>query len=258
MPAHRKPTHRPKIIAAALGTALACSGVAFAVQVEPESVSTAPEPLTATSAPSSPTSSSAADSVDERDVRPSRSARTPREKLADKREDKAEKTPKAPRTTPEPTPEPEEIVETPTPTPDPEPTKTATKTTDDAPAPTGATTSGSGILGDTNAARANAGLAALSESSCLADLAQRHAERLAASQTLQHQDLGSVMSVCGMSAAAENVAMNYSGPSDMVRQWLNSSGHRANLLSSRYSLIGIGAAQARDGSWYGVQVFGAS
>jgi uncharacterized protein YkwD len=52
--------------------------------------------------------------------------------------------------------------------------------------------------------------------------------------------------------------MNYSGPSDMVRQWLNSSGHRANLLSSRYSLIGIGAAQARDGSWYGVQVFGAS
>ena len=29
MPAHRKPTHRPKIVAAALGTALACSGVAF-------------------------------------------------------------------------------------------------------------------------------------------------------------------------------------------------------------------------------------
>lgn len=258
MPAHRKPTHRPKIVAAALATALACSGVAFAVQVEPEPVTTAPEPLTATSAPSSPTSSSAADSADERDVRPSRSARTPREKLADKRADKAEeKTPKAPRTTPEPTPEPEEIVETPTPTADPKPTKAVTKTTD-APEPTGATTSGSGILGDTNAARANAGLQTLSESSCLTDLAQRHAERLAASQTLQHQDLGSVMRVCGMSAAAENVAMNYSGPSDMVRQWLNSSGHRANLLSSSYSLIGIGAAQARDGSWYGVQVFGAS
>jgi uncharacterized protein YkwD len=258
VPAHRKPTHRPKIVAAALGTALACSGVAFAVQVEQEPVSTAPEPLTATSAPSSPTSSSAASGVDERDVRPSRSARTPREKLAEKREDRTEKTPQAPRTTPEPTPEPEEIVETPTPTPDPEPTKTAAKTTEDAPEPNGATTSGSGILGGTNAARANAGLAPLSESSCLTDLAQRHAERLAASQTLQHQDLGSVMSVCGMSAAAENVAMNYSGPSDMVRQWLNSSGHRANLLSGNYSLIGIGAAQARDGSWYGVQVFGAS
>jgi uncharacterized protein YkwD len=44
----------------------------------------------------------------------------------------------------------------------------------------------------------------------------------------------------------------------MVGQWLDSPGHRANLLSSRYSLIGVGAAQARDGSWYGVQVFGAS
>ena len=258
MPAHRKPTHRPKIVAAALGTALACSGVAFAVQVEPEPVTTAPEPLTATSAPSSPTSSSAADSADERDVRPSRSARTPREKLADKRANKKGKMSKAPRKAPEPTPEPQEIVETPTPTPAPEPTKVATKTTDDAPEPSGATTSGSGILGGTNTARANAGLPALAESSCLTDLAQRHAERLAASQTLQHQDLSSVMGACGMSAAAENVAMNYSGPSDMVRQWLNSSGHRANLLSSSYSLIGIGAAQARDGSWYGVQVFGAS
>jgi uncharacterized protein YkwD len=61
-----------------------------------------------------------------------------------------------------------------------------------------------------------------------------------------------------MSTAGENVAMNYNGPSAMVNQWLESPGHRANLLSNRFSLIGVGVAQASDGSWYGVQVFGDS
>ncbi|HSJ22521.1 MAG TPA: CAP domain-containing protein, partial [Nocardioidaceae bacterium] len=92
---------------------------------------------------------------------------------------------------------------------------------------------------------------------CLARLAQQHAERLAAEQTLYHQDLGTVSSTCGTSTAGENVAMNHSGPSAMVGQWLDSPGHRANLLNSGFTLIGIGTARAGDGAWYGVQVFGA-
>jgi uncharacterized protein YkwD len=123
-------------------------------------------------------------------------------------------------------------------------------------ATSGASTSGGGILGGTNAARADAGLPALSADPCLARMAERHAQRLAAAGRLYHQDLGAVMSSCGVSTAGENVAMNYTGSSDMVDQWLKSPGHRANLLSSRFSLIGVGVAQARDGAWYGVQVFG--
>jgi uncharacterized protein YkwD len=257
VPAHRKPTHRPKILAAALGTALACSGVAFAVQDDSESLSSTPEPVTVTSAPASPTTSGSP-AADERDVRPSRDARDERRDLEEKRAEKPAK-PKATRPTPKPSEEPEPVVEAPTPKVTPqEPVETADTQVETQSPPKTRRTSDSGIVGGTNAARADAGLPALSVNSCLTDMAQRHAERIAAAQTLQHQDLNSVMRACGMNAAAENVAMNYDGPSSMVGQWLDSPGHRANLLSSRYSLIGVGTAQARDGSWYGVQVFGAS
>jgi uncharacterized protein YkwD len=257
VPAHRKPTHRPKILAAALGTALACSGVAFAVQDDSESLSSTPDPVTVTSAPASPTSSGSPD-ADERDGRPSRGARDKRRDLEEKQAEKPAR-PRTTRPSPKPSEEPEPVVEAPTPkvTTPKEPVETADTQVETQPAPA-RRASDSGIVGGTNAARADAGLPALSVNSCLTDMAQRHAERIAAAQTLQHQDLNAVMRACGMSAAAENVAMNYEGPSSMVGQWLDSPGHRANLLSSRYSLIGVGTAQARDGSWYGVQVFGAS
>lgn len=256
MPAHRKPTHRKKVLAAALGTALACSGVAFAVQGEEEPVVSAPTPLTTTSAPS-PSSSTTPEDQGERDPRPSRSATHERDTLAGKKAAGNARD----RQTPEEDPTPSELVDTtsPVPTPTSAPTrKVRRQTTDDSPAPSQDTTRQGGILGGTNAARADAGLPALSTDSCLTDLAQRHAERLAASQSLRHQDLSTVMSVCGLSTAGENVAMNYTGPSAAVGQWMDSSGHRANILNGRFTLIGIGTAQARDGAWYAVQVFGAN
>ena len=246
MPAHRKPLRLRKFLVATVGVAVTGAGVAFAAQEEPEPVRSAPEPPALTSAPSGSTTPSEAGEAD-RSASPSRSAHTPRARLHDKAKDKPSRKP-SPTESSEPTP---------TPTPEPEPTRTVTRPSTPKPAPTQQPASGSGILGGTNAARANAGLPALSVSSCLTEMAQRHAERLAAAGTLYHQNLSSVMSACGMSTAGENVAMNYSGPADMVDQWLESPGHRANMLSGRFTLIGVGTAQARDGSWYGVQVFGA-
>jgi uncharacterized protein YkwD len=39
---------------------------------------------------------------------------------------------------------------------------------------------------------------------------------------------------------AENVAAGYQTPSDVVRAWMNSKGHRANILNGRYTEIGVG------------------
>lgn len=247
MPQHRKPVHRPKILAAVLAVSLTAFGVAFAAEVEQAPVGTAHEPLRVTNSPSSAAPSDVV-ITDERRVRPSRSADA-REGLRKKDREKPE--PK-PRTKPEPTEEPEPATERATPTPTPEVRTPKPSPTREAPV------AGSAILGGTNAARADAGLPGLSVSSCLAGMAQQHADRLAAARSLHHQDLGGVMSGCGMSTAGENVAMNYNGPAAMVNQWLESPGHRANLLSSRFSLIGVGVAQASDGSWYGVQVFGSN
>ena len=39
---------------------------------------------------------------------------------------------------------------------------------------------------------------------------------------------------------AENVAAGYSTPAAVVRAWMNSKGHRANILNGRYTEIGVG------------------
>lgn len=40
--------------------------------------------------------------------------------------------------------------------------------------------------------------------------------------------------------AGENIAMGYRTPSEVVNAWMNSSGHRANILNANYTQIGVG------------------
>ena len=40
--------------------------------------------------------------------------------------------------------------------------------------------------------------------------------------------------------AGENIAMGYGTPQEVVRGWMNSSGHRANILNGGFTQIGVG------------------
>ena len=42
------------------------------------------------------------------------------------------------------------------------------------------------------------------------------------------------------SYAAENIAKGQKTPEAVVNAWMNSSGHRANILSDKYTKIGVG------------------
>ncbi|WP_242861469.1 CAP domain-containing protein, partial [Cellulosilyticum ruminicola] len=53
-------------------------------------------------------------------------------------------------------------------------------------------------------------------------------------------------------AAAENIAQGQITPAQVVNTWMNSSGHRANILNSKYTHIGIGY-EANGNNW--VQMF---
>jgi hypothetical protein len=61
-------------------------------------------------------------------------------------------------------------------------------------------------------------------------------------------------------AIGENLALGtFTSSKEMVRAWMESPGHRANILSSKYSEIGVAVGQGRyEGRrmWIGVQVFG--
>lgn len=41
-------------------------------------------------------------------------------------------------------------------------------------------------------------------------------------------------------AAGENIAMGYGTPAAVMNGWMNSSGHRANILSANFTQIGVG------------------
>ena len=52
----------------------------------------------------------------------------------------------------------------------------------------------------------------------------------------------------------ENIAAGYRTPDHVMNGWMNSSGHRSNILDSDYTFIGVGAYN--DGKYNWVQLFG--
>lgn len=56
-------------------------------------------------------------------------------------------------------------------------------------------------------------------------------------------------------AAAENIAFGQSSAEEVVTGWMNSPGHRANILNDSFSHIAIGVAENQDRRLYFVQLF---
>jgi len=107
----------------------------------------------------------------------------------------------------------------------------------------------------TNTKRAKHGLVKLKKNACLQKLALAQAKKMAKARKLSHQDLGRVQRRCAMGWVGENVAYGYPTGKAVVRGWMNSPGHRANILRKQFRLMGI-AAVKRGGIWYVAQVFG--
>ena len=57
------------------------------------------------------------------------------------------------------------------------------------------------------------------------------------------------------SAAGENIAYGQRTPQDVMNDWMNSPGHRANILSPSYNQIGVGVAKKANGTYYWTQMF---
>ena len=106
-----------------------------------------------------------------------------------------------------------------------------------------------------NDERAQRGLRRLSATRCGADFATRWADHLAHDGRLRHQAVQRVVGTCRARRGAENIAMGNVTPDRMVQLWMKSRSHRANILDPRLTHLGVGAEQAADGAWYGVQVF---
>lgn len=56
------------------------------------------------------------------------------------------------------------------------------------------------------------------------------------------------------STVGENIAYGYPSPQDVMTGWMNSTGHRENILNASFTKIGIGVAES-GGTLYWVQLF---
>ncbi len=135
----------------------------------------------------------------------------------------------------------------PAPTADPTPTR---------PAPaSGAAAYEGRILVLVNSERAKQGLRPLALASCADRFANSWAAGMAQSGTFAHQSLTPIMQACAARGAGENIAYGNVSADAMMTMWMNSPGHRANILNGSFTGIGIGAMETSTGRWYGVQDF---
>jgi uncharacterized protein YkwD len=111
------------------------------------------------------------------------------------------------------------------------------------------------ILTLVNAQRARHHLHPLVLASCPDRFATRWSAHLAVAGGLSHQSLWTILRSCPARAAGENVGWTTASADAMVRMWMNSPGHRANILSAKYHRIGLGVARTSTGRWYATQDF---
>ena len=177
----------------------------------------------------------------------------------------------APSTKPETTPKPTTPVQPtpttpvkPTPTPPAPTTPVKPAPTTPAPTPTPAPTTEAGlsdfqqqVINLVNRERANAGLSSLTSDSLLTKVSVEKARDMDVNNYFSHTSptYGSpfdMMRSFGVtySYAGENIASGQKSPQEVMNAWMNSAGHRANILNGNFSKIGVGYV---NGEW--VQMF---
>lgn len=111
-----------------------------------------------------------------------------------------------------------------------------------------------------NAARRDAGLSELELDADLCAAAQARAQEIAQSFSHTRPDGSSCFTILeefGISyrAAGESIAMGQRTPEEVMDGWMNSSGHRANILNGTFPSIGVGYYVDGAGAAHWVQIF---
>jgi uncharacterized protein YkwD len=122
------------------------------------------------------------------------------------------------------------------------------------------------IFGLLNEIRAENGLSPLTWNDEVAELARVHSQNMADYKFFSHRDTDGMTvdgraesyGLSGWRGIGENIA-SMRGQSDpaavAVKTWMQSPGHRQNILGGRWNDSAVGVARANDGTYYFTQVF---
>ncbi len=97
----------------------------------------------------------------------------------------------------------------------------------------------------TNDERVRRGLSKLEIDPALMESARRHTAWMVRNRSLVHTSR----------PVAENIAMGQPHSTSVVSAWMNSSGHRANILDGSHGRIGVAAYRTAGGTIYWCQQF---
>ena len=118
------------------------------------------------------------------------------------------------------------------------------------------------VLRLVNAERSKQGIKPLTMNWELSRVARLKSEDMAVKKYFDHQSptYGSpfdMMKSFGIKyqTAGENIAMGQKTPAAVMNGWMNSSGHRANILNASYNQLGVGIATNSSGTLYWTQMF---
>ncbi|WP_395576362.1 CAP domain-containing protein [Streptomyces sp. BK79] len=115
----------------------------------------------------------------------------------------------------------------------------------------------------TNRRRTGAGLPPLAADPRLAHAAQAHSADMVARDFYSHTDPDgggpwgrAAAAGAGHRTVGENIACGQRSPAAVVEGWMNSPGHRANILKADFTHIGVGLAGGGRAGTYWTQLFG--
>ncbi len=145
------------------------------------------------------------------------------------------------------------------PKPEPTPTRTPQQAPPAAAAPAGVAEQ---VLEVVNAERGKAGCGPLALNGKLTSAAQRHSEDMAARHYFDHTNPdgkgpGDRVTAAGYSwqSVGENIAAGQGSPADVMGSWMNSPGHRANIVNCGFREMGLGMYDDASGGPWWTQVF---
>jgi uncharacterized protein YkwD len=113
-----------------------------------------------------------------------------------------------------------------------------------------------------NVERGRAGCAAVHVDARLATAARLHSEDMAKQNYFSHTSLDGrspwdrIRAQGYAYGSAENIAAGYSTPAAVMTGWMNSAGHRANILNCANTALGVGVARGGSYGTYWTQDFG--
>lgn len=128
----------------------------------------------------------------------------------------------------------------------------------------GASSVESAVLSLVNKERAAAGCRALTVNSKLSSAARKYSDTMARSGNMSHtgpdgSTMTSRVEAAGYrwSRLGENIARGQANAAAVMKAWMNSPGHKANILNCQFREIGIGFHKGDGGPWW-TQNFGTS